>query len=145
MKKIDFSMLGLAVAGIVAFSSAGISPGYASSDLTEAENSAAAFVKAMNEGKADEAAQYILDTRNKNTAKNTSKKKLQKQINHNSESKYLTKVDPIELISVEKQSENTIKASFRIFDDKGAVEISLPIEKVNGDWKLIVDGSVTVE
>ncbi|WP_241752696.1 hypothetical protein [Brevibacillus agri] len=42
-------------------------------------------------------------------------------------------------------ADDTIKAEFLIANENKDVEISLPVEKVDGEWKLIVDGSVTVE
>lgn len=42
-------------------------------------------------------------------------------------------------------ADDTIKAEFLIANENKDVEISFPVEKVDGEWKLTVDGSVTVE
>ncbi|EJL39011.1 MULTISPECIES: DUF4878 domain-containing protein [Brevibacillus] len=146
MKKITFLILGLAVAGGVAFSSVGVPTSHASNDLTEAKKSVTAFVEAMNKQNVDEASKYILDTRDKKQEKDTSsKKKLQKQIKKNNQNKKVKKTEAIKLLSVDKMADDTIKAEFLIANENKDVEISLPVEKVDGEWKLIVDGSVTVE
>ncbi|WP_242507389.1 hypothetical protein [Brevibacillus agri] len=61
------------------------------------------------------------------------------------QNKKVKKTEAIKLLSVDKMADDTIKAEFLIANENKDVEISLPVEKVDGEWKLIVDGSVTVE
>lgn len=132
---ISLSLLSTLVVGSV-----GIPQVYAASATTNievAKQSVQAFIDAFESGDVNEAVKHVKDTRDNNGV--------------SIQSNYVEYIDQhkkdkskIKLISIENTN-NTLQANIQIEEKGEKYNISLPLIEEKGEWKLFVDGSVSID
>ncbi|KPD08535.1 hypothetical protein AM501_09425 [Aneurinibacillus migulanus] len=162
---VGFSLLGIMTTGPIASSSvfaAEISTENVESISVEKDNldqvkkSLNEFVNAMNNGDATLAASYVEDVRvyyddvkngnegkaslNSYDKKEKVKSKYAQYVKQNDQDRANTK-----LLSVTPDGTDSAKAKFLISENERKYMVTLPVKKINGEWKLIVDGTAVPE
>lgn len=104
-------------------------------DVTKSVQS---FIDAFEAGNASEAAKHVKDLRENGEASTESKYVEYVKQNKKDGSK-------IKLISITAKDDKTFEAVIQIKENKEKYDITLPVVKEQETWKLVIDGSVSID